>query len=141
MSGELGRGKSELNDRIGRIITRGRNSGLKCLSTGSLFSLSPPPPHTFPSLSSLFFPPNREPVHRLVGKQLRGHKMTPEFCESPRQIGELNVDRDKIIFFYISIMLNNTFLAPRNKMLQGRKIFPFGYRENKNKETCIKKTA
>ena len=49
--------------------------------------------------------------------------MTPEFCESPRQIGELNVDRDKIIFFYISIMLNNTFLAPRNKILQGRKIF------------------
>ena len=34
---------------IGRIITRGRNSGLKCLSTGS-----PTPP--FPSLSSLFFP-------------------------------------------------------------------------------------
>ena len=88
----------------------------------ALSSLSPPPP-TFPSLSSLFFPPNREPVHRLVGKQLRGHKMTPEFCESPRQIGELNVDRDKIILFYISIMLNNTFLAPRNKMLQGRKIF------------------
>ena len=36
---------------IGRIITRGRNSGLKCLSTGSL------PP--FPSLSSLFFPKQR----------------------------------------------------------------------------------
>ena len=36
---------------IGRIITRGRNSGLKCLSTGSL---SP-----FPSLSSLFFPKQR----------------------------------------------------------------------------------
>ena len=108
-----------------------------CLQALSSLSL-PPPPHTFPSLSSLFFPPNREPVHRLVGKQLRGHKMTPEFCESPRQIGELNVDCDKIIFFYISIMLNNTFLAPRNEMLQGRKIFPFSYRENKNKETCIK---
>ena len=66
--------------------------------------------------------------------------MTPEFCESPRQIGELNVDRDKIILFYISIMLNNTFLAPRNKILQGRK-YSFSYRENKNKETCIKKTA
>ena len=49
--------------------------------------------------------------------------MKPEFCEPPRQIGELNVDPDKIIFFYISIMLNNTFLAPRNKILQGRKIF------------------
>ena len=33
---------------IGRIITRGRNSGLKCLSKGSL--------PLFPSLSSLFFP-------------------------------------------------------------------------------------
>ena len=47
---------------FGKIITRGRSSGLKsickCLSTGSL-----PPP--FPSLSLLFFPPNREPVHRL----------------------------------------------------------------------------
>ena len=32
---------------IGRIITRGRNSGLKCLSKGSL--------PLFPSLSSLFF--------------------------------------------------------------------------------------
>ena len=42
---------------IGRIITRGRNSGLKCLSTGSL------PP--FLSLSLLFFSPNREPVYRL----------------------------------------------------------------------------
>ena len=85
-----------------------------------LQALSSPP---LPSLSLLFLPPNREPVHRLVGKQLRGHKMKPEFCESPRQIGELNVDPDKIIFFYISIMLNNTFLAPRNKILQGRKIF------------------
>ena len=33
---------------IGRIITRGRNSGLKCLSKGSL--------PLFPSLSLLFFP-------------------------------------------------------------------------------------
>ena len=36
---------------FGKIITRGRNSGLKCLSTGSL------PP--FPSLSLLFFPKQR----------------------------------------------------------------------------------
>ena len=36
---------------IGRIITRGRNSGLKCLSKGSL--------SLFPSLSSLFFPKQR----------------------------------------------------------------------------------
>ena len=94
---------------------------LQAASNVCLQALSSPPlPHP---LSLLFFPPNREPVHRLVGKQLRGHKMKPECCEPPRQIGELNVDPDKIIFFYISIMLNNTFLAPRNKILQGRKIF------------------
>ena len=49
---------------ISRIITRGRNSGLKSLSTGSL---SLPSPLPFPSLSSLFFSPNREHVfHRLL---------------------------------------------------------------------------
>ena len=42
---------------IGRIITRGRNSGLKCLSTGSL------PLFPFPFLA--IFSPNREPVYRL----------------------------------------------------------------------------
>ena len=39
---------------IARTIKSGRNSGLKCLSTGSL-----PPPPPFPSLSSLFFPKQR----------------------------------------------------------------------------------
>ena len=42
---------------FGKIITRGRNSGLKCVSTGSL-----PPSLHFPCY---FFSPNREPVHRL----------------------------------------------------------------------------
>ena len=44
---------------IGRLITRGRNSRLKCLSTGSLS-----PPFPFPFLA--IFSPNREPVHRLM---------------------------------------------------------------------------
>ena len=39
---------------FGKIITRGRNSGLKCLSTGSL----PPPPFPFPFLA-IFFPKQR----------------------------------------------------------------------------------
>ena len=42
---------------FGKKIARGRNSGLKCLSTGSL------PTFPFPFLA--IFSPNREPVHRL----------------------------------------------------------------------------
>ena len=46
---------------IGRIITRGQNSGLKLMF---VYRLSPPP---LPSLSSLFFfYLNREPVHKLI---------------------------------------------------------------------------
>ena len=43
---------------IARIIKSGRNSGIKCLSTGSLPPLSLPFPR--------YFSPNREPVHRLT---------------------------------------------------------------------------
>ena len=47
---------------IGRITTRGRNSGLKCLSTGSL------PP--FPSLSSQFFPKQRASSQATICRDL-----------------------------------------------------------------------
>ena len=47
---------------IARIIKSGRNSGLKCLSTGSL--PAPPAPLSLPF--PRYFSPNREPVHRLT---------------------------------------------------------------------------
>ena len=57
---------------IGRIITRGRNSGLKCLSTGSL------PHFPFPFLA-IFFP--RELVHRLL-------KHVPNYLKYPLNNGQ-----------------------------------------------------
>ena len=46
---------------IGRIITRGQNSGLKLMF---VYRLSPPPPSL--TFHHYFFYPNREPVHRLI---------------------------------------------------------------------------
>ena len=50
---------------IGRIITRGWNSDLKCLCTGSL--------PLFPSLSSLFFPQQRACSQAMSWAELQKH--------------------------------------------------------------------
>ena len=74
---------------IGRIIIRGRNSGLKCLSTSSLLP--------FPSLSSLFFTPNKEPVHRLLQGKIFGMSLSSRvYAEDgtyiTNQISRIDVD-------------------------------------------------
>ena len=87
---------------IGRIITRGRNSGLKCLPKGSL--------PLFRSLSSLFFPQTES---LFTGYVLRSRCVfkTPTLTNS---VLKIHLKFNKFIF-----------RAPGLKRLQRLKIFPF----------------